>query len=97
MASPGSDQVVNEGDTVTLDGSGSTDPQQLPLTFTWSQIAGPVVTLDLSDPVHPKFAAPSVPVAGATLTFQLVVSDGHLSSTPTTVNITVKNVNHPHR
>jgi PKD domain len=95
VASPGSDQVVNAGDTVTLDGSGSTDPQQLPLTFTWSQIAGPVVTLNLSDPVHPTFVAPSVPPAGSTLSFQLIVSDSQLSSAPATVNITVKHVNHP--
>jgi hypothetical protein len=95
VASAGLDQVVNEGDPVTLDGSGSTDPQALPLTFTWGQVAGELVTLNLNDPIHPTFIAPQVSANGATLSFQLVVSDGHLSSTPTTVNITVKNVNHP--
>jgi hypothetical protein len=89
------DQVVNEGAPVTLDGSGSTAPQALPLTFTWSQVAGEPVTLNLSDPIRPTFIAPQVSVNGATLSFQLIVSDGHLSSTPTTVNITVKNFNHP--
>jgi hypothetical protein len=87
--------AVNEGDPVTLDGSGSTDPQALPLTFAWSQVAGDPVTLNLSDPIRPTFIAPSVSTNGATLTFQLVVSDGDLSSPPTMVNITVKNVNHP--
>ena len=95
VASAGLDQVVNEGDPVTLDGSGSTDPQALPLTFTWSQVAGDLVTLNLNDPIHPTFIAPQVSANGATLSFQLVVSDEHFSSTPTTVNITVKNVNHP--
>ena len=43
----------------------------------------------LSDPhaVEPTFTAPSGP---ASLTFQLVVDDGHLSSSPSTVAITVE-------
>jgi hypothetical protein len=94
VAKAGLDQSVNEGDFVTLDGSGSSDPNGDSLQWIWSQVAGATVTLNLSDPVHPTFMAPSVPVAGSTLSFQLVVSDGQLSSTPTTVNITVKNVNH---
>jgi hypothetical protein len=95
IAHAGSDQSVNEGTTVMLDGSGSSDPQNLPLQFTWSQVSGPQVTLNLSDPVHPTFLAPAVSASGATLSFQLVVSDSQMSSTPTIVNITVKHVNHP--
>jgi hypothetical protein len=94
IANAGVDQSVNEGDLVTLNGSASSDPQNLPLTFSWSQIAGSLITLNLSDPVHPTFTAPSVPFSGATLSFQLTVSDSQFSSTPATVNITVKNVNH---
>ena len=58
-------------------------------------MAGPMVTLNLTDPGHPTFIAPAVSVGGATLSFQLVVSDGQLTSTPATVNITVKHSNHP--
>ncbi|HEY7532653.1 MAG TPA: PKD domain-containing protein, partial [Nitrospiraceae bacterium] len=94
IAHVGPDQSVNEGTNVTLDGSGSTDPQGLPLQFTWSQVSGPPVTLNLSDPVHPTFLAPTVPASGATLSFQLTVSDGPLTGTAT-VNVTVKHVNHP--
>ena len=60
VASAGLDQVVNEGDPVTLNGSGSRILKALPLTYTWSQIAGDLVTLNLIDPIHPTFIAPQV-------------------------------------
>lgn len=93
-ANAGADQTVNEGELVTLDGSGSGDSDGDPLTYQWTQITGTPVLLDLSDPVHPTFIAPAVPRGGETLTFQLTVSDGELTSDPDTVNITVKDVNH---
>jgi hypothetical protein len=57
-------------------------------------VAGPPVILDLNDPVHPTFT-PQVPRGGATLTFQLIVSNGTQSSAPDFVNVIVTNVNHP--
>src|SRR5439155_13866787 len=74
-ADSGPDQVVNEGDEVLLDGSSSGDPLDRTLTFLWTQIAGPEVALDLSDPIRPSFMAPFVPVGGATLSFRLVVNN----------------------
>jgi hypothetical protein len=84
-----------EGSLVTLDGTGSHDPDGDTLTYSWLQTGGPVVTLDLTDPAKPTFIAPDVGMNGATLTFQLTVSDGLLASVPpatVTVNVTWINV-----
>jgi hypothetical protein len=93
VANGGPDQVVNEGDVVTLDGSGSSGLGCDPLSYLWVQLAGPSVSLNLADPVHPSFIAPAVPLGGATLTFELTVSDQALTSEPDTVDITIRNVN----
>jgi YVTN family beta-propeller protein len=93
VAQAGGDQTVNEGDSVNLDGSVSSDPENDPLTYSWLQVGGTTVSLDMSDPVFPSFSAPWVAVGGETLTFELIVSDEDLDSDPDYVNITVKNVN----
>jgi hypothetical protein len=92
----GPDQTVAEDKLVTLDGSGSSDPKDRPLTYAWTQTSGPTVTLALSDPVHPTFVAPNVPNAagsGEALTFELVVSNGAKRSVSDPVKITVTPVN----
>jgi hypothetical protein len=97
VANAGSDQTVNEGDPVILDGSTSFDPDNgpEPLSFTWTQVAGlPFVTLTGGNTATSTFVAPFVPVGGTTLTFELIVDDGRLISYDQ-VNITIKNVNHP--
>jgi len=94
IAKVGADQTVNEGALVTLDGSGSSDPNGKPLTYTWTQVAGPTVVLNVGDPIHPTFTAPAVPMGGLTLTFQLSVNNGSQTSFPVTANVTVKHVNH---
>lgn len=93
-ANAGLDQTVDEGDTVVLDGAASTDAGHPPLTYQWTQLAGTAVVLDLADPVHPSFIAPDVSVGGETLSFQLIVNNGLADSAPSTVNVTVKNINH---
>jgi len=85
----GPDQTVTSGVAVTLNGALSTEPNGLPLSFAWTQTAGPSVTLSSASIPLPSFTAPSV-TAATVLTFQLVVSDATpLSSTPVTVNVTV--------
>jgi len=93
-ANAGPDQNVNEAALVTLDGTLSTDPELSPLTYSWTQILGPLVTL--SDPfaTQPTFVAPFVSFS-TSLSFALVVNDGQLSSPGDVVTVTVASVNDP--
>jgi len=76
-ANAGVDQVVNAGASVTLDGSGSSDPDGDAISFSWRQTLGPPVSLsEASSPVA-TFTAPDT---GGTLGFELTVSDGQSSS-----------------
>ncbi len=75
------------GDTIALNGSTSTDPEGNTLTFQWSQISGPAVTLQNANTAIATFVAP-VDCDGASLSFQLTVSDG-CSSSSATVNVNV--------
>ena len=90
IADAGPDQTVNENQLVTLDGSGSHDPEQDPLTFLWQQAASDSVQVTLSDPtaVNPTFTAPSGLSQDTALTFNLVVNDGHRDSAIDSVVIT---------
>ncbi len=83
-ANAGSDQTVKSGNTVTLNGFASSDPDfGIPL-FAWTQTKGDAVTLDDTTSARPKFTAPDVADENKTLTFQLQVTDnGGLTSTDT--------------
>ena len=95
IADTAADQTKNEGSSVTLEGTGSQDPDGDPLFYAWTQVEGPPVQLfDASSPT-PTFTAPFVNAGGATVVFQLVVNDGELDSEPAEVHITVLNVNDP--
>jgi hypothetical protein len=68
-------QGVKQGDTVTLDGSYSTDPDDGIATYQWTQLSGTPVTLSDPTAVQCTFTAPTVGPSGETLTFQLTVTD----------------------
>ena len=73
VAMAGDDQTVVEGREVTLKGSGS-DPDNDPLTFSWTQTTGPLVTLVNNEAAAAGFVAPDVEQQ-TSLEFELTVSD----------------------
>jgi hypothetical protein len=98
LANAGADQTRNEGAVVTLDATGSSDPDGDPIrSYTWSQLSGPLVGLSDSFSPTPTFTAPMTGAGGATLVFALAVSDGFLDSTDDQVTIHVLDVNDPPR
>ena len=73
---------ADQGTTVTLDGSGSTDTDDGIASYLWTQVDGDPVTL--SDPTSnvTTFTAPETGQDGSNLTFQLTITDfGGLQST----------------
>ena len=78
-ADAGRDQpYALENTTVTLDGSRSGDFDGDALTYEWTQVGGPSVTLSDAGAAQPTFTSPSVS-SPTTLTFSLTVSDGTTS------------------
>ncbi len=87
VANTGGSQTVQTGATVTLDGSGATDSDGDPLTYTWSFTsipAGSTATLNDNTATTPYF----VPDVEGAYVIELLVSDGLLQSAPATVTIT---------
>lgn len=90
VANAGSDQSVNEGITVTLDGTASSDADDDAITYLWTAPAG--ISLSSNTAAKPTFTSPQVP-ANTNYTFSLIVNDGKTNSTADAVIITVRNVN----
>jgi hypothetical protein len=87
VANAGPAQNVTVGATVTLDGSGSSDADHDPITYSWSFTSRPpnsTATLTGATTVSPAFVADLM----GTYVVQLIVSDPYSSSSPVTVTIT---------
>ncbi len=94
IAIAGTDQTVNQGDKVTLNGSNSSDPDTDDvITYKWRQIAGTSVTLSDNTSVQPYFTAPAVGVNDQALVFELTVTDSQGSSDTDQVTVNVRFVN----
>ena len=91
-ANAGSAIEVSSGQSVVLDGTGSLDDGGT-LTYSWLQTEGPAVTLTDAGSDKPEFISPAVGPEGASLTFQLTVTDqGGLKDTDSCiVNVTSQN------
>jgi uncharacterized repeat protein (TIGR03803 family) len=92
MAQAGPDQTVNAGSLVTLNGSGSSDPdhEPSPLTYQWTQTGGPSVALKGPTTAQPSFT----PLEPGTYVLNLVVNDGEDSSAADSVTVTVNDADY---
>jgi hypothetical protein len=86
-ADAGFDSDVLTQDQVTLDGSDSYDADGDEITYSWSQLSGPEVSLAANDTATPTFLAPTV-TSDTDITFELTVSDVN-STDSNTVTVTV--------
>lgn len=87
QANPGTALFVPQGNTVTLDGSGSSIPTGSTPTYTWTQVSGPAVTLSNASTAHPSFPATETGTYAFVLTVAL--DNGRVSATSAPVAVTV--------
>jgi RHS repeat-associated protein len=89
VANAGPAQTVVAGNTVQLNGSGSTDVDGDPLTFRWAILSKPAnstAVLSNASAVAPSFFADQV----GSYVVQLIVNDGTVDGAPSTATITTQ-------
>ena len=80
----GPNQAAPLSSRVTLDGSGSYDPDLIDeLSYKWTQLEGPEVTLRNADTANPYFTCETEGI----YVFELVVSDGFVDSQPLLIEV----------
>ena len=89
VASAGADVEVDPGASVTLDGSGSTDPDGDALAYAWERASGAAVTLSGADTAQAAFTAPVEP---GELVFRLTVTDPGGLTGSDEVTVTVRDI-----
>jgi hypothetical protein len=86
IANAGSSIVAAVGQTITLDGSASYDPDGTSVSYIWSQTSGTQVSLSSSNAANPSFVAGQAGV----YVFALKVYDGTDTSSSSAVTVTVQ-------
>ena len=88
-ADAGADLSVAGGSSVTLDGSGSLDPDGSIAGYQWAQTSGTEVSLSNADRASASFVAPQVDMT-VTLTFRLTVTDDDGATASNDVSVTIQ-------
>lgn len=87
VADAGNNFSIKAGASATLDGSNSYDADSDALTYSWTQLDGPAVTLQDPTSVKPTFVVPDQ--IGQQLVFELTVYDGKDLSLASSVTVTI--------
>ena len=74
IAAAGQDQIVNPGNTVVLDGSGSYDQDGEIESYSWTQVSGDTINIEFSDSVVARF---TMPEQGGGVDIELTVADNN--------------------
>ena len=91
VADAGSDLIVNEGSSISLNASKSIDPDGIILSYIWNQNAHPLITLGDAETKIWTITAPSVS-SDTTFTFKLTVSDNNGLTATDSTNLLVRDV-----
>jgi hypothetical protein len=90
VADAGPDQSVTEGQTVTLDGSNSYDPNETNIAVQWKQLTGSTqVVLNTPNELTTEFTAPEVGTDRDELTFKLTINDDDGLTSEDEVRVTI--------
>ena len=89
IAEAGVNKSANAGEWVTLDGSGSSDPDGDHLSYTWIQRSGPATDLSGGDTARCGFTAPKSMTEAVAMAFELKVTDAKRESSSDTCIIMV--------
>lgn len=84
VADGGPDQIGVNAGNITLDGSGSYDPEGDPITFAWTQVSGPAISLSGANTSRATFSASE----GQSYVFRLTVTDDKGASSVARVLVT---------
>jgi hypothetical protein len=87
--------IVNQGEIVSLNGTGTYDPDSNQLQYAWSQDSGIPVSINDDDQPVAHFTAPTVS-QNSILVFNLLVEDANGAIGKNTTSVTVQATSKPH-